>query len=732
VTTYRYSRWDGSQDLTDLDADELMAELQDDLLYHGDISAALRRLMQQGFTDRSGRRVQGFRELLERLRQQRQELEQRYDIGGVYREIANELENVIDTERQELDRIERGASPEDARTAAEKRLQLDLLPESLAGRLSALADYDFESAEARQQLAELVERLRAQLAQQFLDRAAGALAASDEEREHLRGGLDALNRMLEQRAAGEELDPSFEQFMDEYGDLFPGNPRTLDELLEQLAQRMAAASAMFASMTPAEREQLLELFEQMLSDMDIAWQITRLGDNLRGLFPGEGWGQGRPMGGSDPLGLANATDVFESFADLDRLEQLLAGAPSPGALADVDLERATELLGPDAAESLDRLAELTGRLEEAGLIEQQDGRLELTPQGIRRIGQRALSELFTRLQRDKLGGHEIRRSGLGHERADETKPYLLGDPFNLNIERTVRNAISRQAASSGPNRSITFPIKLQAEDFEIERTEELTRAATVLMIDLSLSMPMRDNFLAAKKVAMALQALISSQFPRDYLGLVGFSEQAREIGPLELPEVSWDYEYGTNMQHALALARRMLARQVGTKQIIMITDGEPTAHLLEDGSVFFSYPPTRETVDATLAEVNRCTRAGIRINTFMLDATSHLRRFVEQMTALNRGRAFFTTPYELGEYVLFDFVEHRLGGNAGPPYRPGGRREYDDGAEGNRRATGRSTSMLFGDTSGWNDPDAGGYGGPIGLRRRSSGRRHPPPRDDNS
>ena len=149
MTTYRYSRWDGSQDLTDLDADELMAELQDDLLYHGDISAALRRLMQQGFTDRSGRRVQGFRELLERLRQQRQELEQRYDIGGVYREIANELENVIDTERQELDRIERGASPEDARTAAEKRLQLDLLPESLAGRLSALADYDFESAEAR-------------------------------------------------------------------------------------------------------------------------------------------------------------------------------------------------------------------------------------------------------------------------------------------------------------------------------------------------------------------------------------------------------------------------------------------------------------------------------------------------------------------------------------------------------------------------------------------------------
>jgi uncharacterized protein with von Willebrand factor type A (vWA) domain len=202
-------------------------------------------------------------------------------------------------------------------------------------------------------------------------------------------------------------------------------------------------------------------------------------------------------------------------------------------------------------------------------------------------------------------------------------------------------------------------VRLSPEDFEVERTESVTSAATVLAVDLSLSMPMRGNFLAAKKVAMALHALITSQFPRDYLGLVGFGELARELKPEQLPEVSWDYTYGTNMQHALVLARRMLARQSGTKQIILITDGEPTAHVMPGGEPFFSYPPAPETIRVTLNEVVRATKENIRINTFMLDATGYLRNFVEKMTELNRGRAFFTTPETLGDYVLVDFLEQK-------------------------------------------------------------------------
>src|SRR5215208_7891484 len=258
----------------------------------------------------------------------------------------------------------------------------------------------------------------------------------------------------------------------------------------------------------------------------------------------------------------------------------MRGASNPGALAEVDVDRAKELLGDDAGLSLERMSQVAKMLEDAGLIEHREGRYELTPKGIRKIGQNALAELFTRLTKDAAGRHEVERLGAGHERAHSSKPYEFGDPFNLDIQRTVRNGVRRAGRGT--------PVSLQPEDFEVEETETLTRSATVLMLDVSLSMPMRDNFLAAKKVAMALHSLISSQFPRDYLGIVTFSKVARVLTPQQLPEVSWDFVYGTNMQHAFLLSRQLLARQSGTKQIIMITDGEPTAHIEADGHVSFN------------------------------------------------------------------------------------------------------------------------------------------------
>lgn len=672
MTRFRYSRWDGTQAGFDLDADAVMSEINDDLLYHGDVNAALRRLLQQGFSDRDGRHVAGLRDLLEQLRERRRQESEQYDLGGVYNDIAAQLEEIVADERRALDELaeDAAASGDERRRqvteefAAERQTELGLLPDDLAGKVRALSDYEFTSSEARERFEQLMERLRQEVVQSYLDQAAGALGGMGAtERERLRGALDGLNRMLEQRQAGEELDPSFEAFMAEYGDFFPGDPKDLDELLEQLAQRMAATSAMLASMTPGQRQQLQGLMDELLGDMDLSWQVDRLAGNLRGLFPDAGWDRRASFSGVESPGLAEASDVFSRLAELDQLEQLLSGSPQAGALAEVDLDRVRELLGSDASASLAELARLAKRLEDAGLVEQREGRLELTPRGLRRIGQRALTELFSRLAKDRLGGHEVIRSGQGHERSDHTKPYELGDPFNLHIERTVRNAIVREAErgeGGGPVPARErFPVRLRPEDFEVETTEHLSRCATVLLVDLSLSMPMRDNFLAAKKVAMALHSLISSQFPRDYLGIVGFSEIAREIRPAELPEVSWDFVYGTNMQHALLLARRLLARQHGTRQIVMITDGEPTAHLMEDGEVFFNYPPVRATVDATLAEVLRCTREGIRLNTFALDATGHLREFVEKISQLNGGRAFFTTPETLGDYVLVDFIEHR-------------------------------------------------------------------------
>lgn len=684
MTAFRYSAWDGSQQGFELDADAILGEINDDLLYHGDVNAALRRLLQQGFSDRDGRRVEGLRELLERLRERRREAREQFDLGGVYSEIAEQLEEVVSTERAALDDLaeQARASGDERRrevtdeVVADRQMQLGLLPDDLAGKVRGLSGYEFTSSEARERFEELMERLRQEVVQSYLDQAAGAVAnMGPEERDRLRAALDGLNTMIEQREAGQPLDPTFEQFMENFGEFFPGNPANLDELLEQLAQRMAATSAMLASMTPGQRQQLQSLMDELMGDMDLSWQVNRLGGNLRSLFPDAPWERRVGFSGAQAPGLAEASDLFEQLAEMDQLEQLLSGSPQPGALAEVDLDRVRDLLGSDAAASIDQLAKLAARLEEAGLVENREGRLELTPRGLRRIGQRALRELFSRLAKDRLGGHELVATGQGHERADHTKAYELGDPFNLHIERTVRNAIAREAERSdraaGAAAGVTFPVRLQPDDFEIERTEHLTRCATVLLVDLSLSMPMRDNFLAAKKVAMALHSLISSQFPRDYLGIVGFSETAREIRPEELPEVSWDFVYGTNMQHAFLLARRMLAREQGTKQIVMITDGEPTAHLLEDGEVFFNYPPVRATVDATLAEVLRLTREGIRLNTFALDATGHLRQFVEKITELNRGRAFFTTPETLGDYVLVDFIEHRraLESSGGAPGR---------------------------------------------------------------
>jgi len=661
VRKARYSRWDGTQTGFELDAEDLLARLTDDLLYHGDLNAALRRLMQQGFRDRNDERVSGLRDLLEKLKRRRRDELERYDLGGVYDDIAERLRDVVDTEREGLDRFEQEAraSGDQRRqeiadqVAAERRMQLDLLPPDLAGTVRELQSYEWTSDEARQQFEELMDQLRQELVQSYFNQMTGAMQNIDPaQMQRTKDMFDALNRMLEQREAGQPIDPSFQEFMERFGDFFPGNPETLDELLEQMAQQMAAMQAMLNSMTPEQRAQLEGLAQQLLEDMDLQWQVSRLSANLQQAFPGAGWERRYQFSGQDPLGMSEAAGLMGELGDMDALEQVLRNAQSnPGALAEVDLDRARDLLGNDASASLEQLANLARQLEQAGLIEQREGRLELTPRGLRKIGDNALSDLFKHMAKDKMGRHTTDRSGIGHERAYETKPYEFGDPFNLSIERTVRNAVARGGGGT--------PVRLVRDDFEVERTESLTRGATVLMLDLSLSMPMKDNFLAAKKVAMALHSLISSQFPRDYLGLVGFSEVARELKPEQLPEVSWDFVYGTNMQHGLLLSRRLLSRQTGTKQIIMVTDGEPTAHIQANGEPFFSYPPVQETIDATLSEVMRCTREGIRINTFMLDATTYLKGFVEKLTQMNRGRAFFTTPETLGSFVLVDFIEQK-------------------------------------------------------------------------
>src|SRR5258706_9452556 len=387
---FRYSRWDGSQKGFDLDAEQAMAEITDDLLYHGDLNAALRRMMQSGFRDRNGERLQGLREMLENLRRTRKDTLERYDLGGVYDDIAEELRNIVSTEREALEQLRQQArdSGDQRRqevteeSVSERQMELDMLPPDLAGQVRSLQQYDFTSADAQQRFEQLLENLRQQLTQSYFNQMSGAMSnMAPEDMARMKDMLSELNHMLDQRARGEE--PDFDGFMERYGDFFPENPQALDELLEIMAQRMAAMQSMLNSMTPEQRAQLRGLSEQLLEDMDLRWQVEQLSSNLQSLFPQMGWDRKYNFQGQDPLGFAPAARLMQDVGDMHQLENLLRGPTSPGALAEVDVDRARELLGDDAAHSLERLGELANMLAEAGLIENREGRYELTPRGIR-------------------------------------------------------------------------------------------------------------------------------------------------------------------------------------------------------------------------------------------------------------------------------------------------------------------------------------------------------------
>src|SRR6188768_1885698 len=478
---FTYSRWDGTQQGFEFDADAAFDELTDELLYHGDVNAALRRMMQEGLRDRNGEELKGLRELLEQLRQERQDRLDRHDLGGVYDEIKAELDDIVDEERHAIDNARRDAQnsgderrAQNAQAAADDRhMRLDLLPDDLAGKVRELDAYNFESAEAKQRFDQLMDKLREQLMQQMVDQMSGAMQnMTPEDMARMKDMMAALNEMLEKHQRGD--DPGFEEFMEKFGDFFPENPQNVDELLEQMAKRMAAMQAMMNSMTPEQRAQLQQLSDQLLEDMDLQWQMQQLSGNLQQMFPQMNWNQSYDFEGQDPMGFGQAMQAMQDLGDLDQLENLLRNASNPGALAAADMDRVRDLMGDDAAKSLERLAELTRMLTEAGLIEQKEGRLELTPKGLRKIGSNALRDLFGKLAKDHIGQHAVDRNGQGHERTYETKPYEYGDPFNLDLQRTIRNALSRRGGGT--------PVHLVPDDFEIERTEHVTKSATVLLL----------------------------------------------------------------------------------------------------------------------------------------------------------------------------------------------------------------------------------------------------------
>jgi uncharacterized protein with von Willebrand factor type A (vWA) domain len=674
----RYRRWDGSQTLPDFSADEIMDALADDVLESGDLREALRNLARQGLRsgDPSRADLRGLRDLLDRLEARRREALEQGSLADPLADVRRELDEIVAAERagveRRLDETEPGADPPAdgpaadpamrrmARDIATRRLErLDELPPDVGARIRALDEYDFLEPDARERFDALLERLRSRV----LDRLTAGLSDAvkqlrPEDLDAQRAMVRDLNTLLARRLAGDEpAQADVDEFLRDHGALFPG-AETLDDVIEQLADRMSAMQSLLQSLSPAQRAELQDTIDALLRDDRLRWDLARLAASLDQLLPG-GLGEPMPFAGDRRLGLESALETIEQLQALEQLEGTLDDAARSGDLSQVDRADVRDLLGDEAVRDLDALEELTERLEAAGYIERSGDRLKLGPRGTRRIGQKVLDELFARLGHDALGGHRQARSGRGGEREETAKPFEFGDPFHLDLRSTLGNALMREE-NAPDRREGRRRLELSAEDFEVFRTERTTSVSTVLLVDMSRSMLLRGCYLAAKKVALALETLIRTQFPRDRLAIVGFAYDAREIRPEALAGLSWHgYEYGTNLQHGLQVARRILAGQhSANREIVVITDGEPTAHI-EHGEVEFSYPPTSRTIRATLREVVRCTRDGITINTFMLERTPALTDFVRLVTELNRGRAFYAEPERLGEYVLVDFVQRR-------------------------------------------------------------------------
>src|SRR6266700_2764563 len=666
---YGYSRWDGTQRIEGFDADDILDALSDDYLEDGNLQQALRRLMQEGVRGQDGRRTMGLREMMQRMRNMRQEQLNRYNMAsGVMEDLREKLEEMKQLERQPASGSsgdQQGQSgqsqdgddltPEQKRKMLEmiaKRKQeyLDKLPQDVPGQIKGLSEYDFMDDQAREKFQELLQSLQQQMMQQFFQGMQQSLQnMTPEDIAKLREMIRDLNKMLRDRQEGKE--PDFDSFMQKHGEYFPG-VNSLDDLIEQMQQQMAAMQGIMDNLSPEQRQELQDLMEQLMGDDRIRVDLMELAGNLEAMAPMEQMRTRFPFRGDESLPLNEAMRMMGRLQQMEGLQDQFQEARRLDDLEAIDSDKVKSLLGDEEYQSIEQLKELMKTLEEAGYIQKKGNRWELTARGMRKIGQKALQDIFNKLKRDGFGRHISPFRGVGGERTDESKAYQFGDPFLLDLEKTLMNALHRRGTGT--------PVGLEKEDFEVYRTEFTTQSSTVLMIDMSMSMIYNGCQPAAKKVAVALESLIRSQFPRDNLYIVGFSFVAREYKPDELVEMGrYDHSTGTNMAHGLMLARQLLARHHGVnKQIIMITDGGPTVWY-EDDQWQFAYPPNPWAEQQALLEVQRCTRERITINTFMLEDDRWMVAFVNQMAQVNHGRTFYADKNNLGEYLLVDYLNSK-------------------------------------------------------------------------
>jgi uncharacterized protein with von Willebrand factor type A (vWA) domain len=642
---YRYGTWRGGPDplAPPYDVRAAVDAVGADVLAGGSLRDALRDLLRRG--PQGGR---GLDDLAARARRLRREALRRGDLDGAVTRARALLDQAIAAERDEL-----GRRDDDAARFAES--MLDNLPRSTARAVEELSGYEWASAEARQRYQEILEGLRREVLDQRFTGLRDALEGGDPAaNQRVKEMLHDLNDLLGRHARGEDTTDAFAEFMRRHGDFFPERPQSVDELVDALARRAAAGERLMRSLSPQQREELSRLVAQALGDGDLAGEMAALTENLRALRPDLPWGRRERVHGDEPLGYGDAAGTLAEIGELDDLLDQL-GQEHPGAtLDDIDVEAVQRQLGRRAADDVRRLRELERELRRQGWLTRGTDGLTLSPKALRRLAGTALRRVFAHLETGRRGQHDLRSAGAAGEVTGASRRWEYGDEQPLDVVRTVGNAVRRSGA--------TLPVGLAVEDFEVVETERRSSAAVALCVDLSFSMFSDGRWGPMKQTALALSHLVATRYPQDALQIVGFGRYALPLSQAELAGVEPDLVQGTNLQHALRLARRHLRRHPDAEPVVLVvTDGEPTAHLLDDGEAVFAWPTTRETVHATVAEVDLLTRYGATLNWFMLGEDPGLRRFLDAVARRSGGRVFTPDADDLGRYVVSDYLRTRRG-----------------------------------------------------------------------
>ncbi|HWG00669.1 MAG TPA: hypothetical protein VG164_02320 [Trebonia sp.] len=654
---YRYGEYDGGPDplAPPFDVRGALDDMGDSVLAGGTPGDALRELLRRGMPDQ-----RGLDDLLRGVRERQRELRGQGRLDGMLEQARALLDTAVGQERAEL-------FPDPGDEARLREADLDNLPTDTSQAIRQLSDYDWRSQAARETFDKLRDLLRKEVLDSQFRGMKEALENPDPRAmQRVKDMMADLRQMLDQDTRGEHTQQDFDDFMGRYGDMFPDHPRNLEELVDSLVRRMMAAQRLLNSLSDEQREELANLMAQAMEDAGLAAEMSALADSLSARRPELGQPQrGVRMSGDQPLGLGDATSAVADLADLAQLEDALAQDYAGARLDDIDEEAVRRAFGRQAVDDIEALRRIEKELQRQGYLANNGGRLELTPKAVRRLGDTALRRVFQGLENGfRSGDHDRRDAGQAGDLTGATRDWEFGDEQPVDVPATVRKALlsqgAREGGSSGRPGGRRMRIKISPRDFQVAETERRSAAAVCLLVDLSYSMALRGTWAAAKQTALALHALLRSRYPQDAIQVVGFSNYARELHETELAGLGWDMVQGTNLHHALMLAGRHLDRHPEHEPVVLIvTDGEPTAHLQRDGRPWFDWPPAPETIEVTLAEVDKMTRRHAALNIFMLAEDDRLSAFVDNVARRNGGRVLRAQPERLGEYVVSDFLRTR-------------------------------------------------------------------------